>query len=462
MKGVVPLNRLQTYFGTPAFLRRALCIALPIMAQELLVTSFSLVDTLMIRSLGPNALAAVGYGAAWNNLINILIFGLTSGAAIFFAQYWGAEDRPGIHQAYGLALIAAASISVAAMVVTCLQPNWVLAMFTNDAAAAQAAAPYLRFVGLTYPAMALSMVVGTLLRSTEQMHLPLIGSLVGVGVNIFLNYSLIFGHFGCPQLGIAGAAIGSAVAGWVNLGVVLLLGWAKKTLAIAPLKALFSFRAGFARRYFILSFPVLANEALWGFGTTALNMIYGHIGTDEFAALTAFRTIDSFAVTAFIALSHAAAAIIGKRVGAGELEEAYQESRHFLCWTPILGGILGALLVTFRQPLASVFQQPPQVHNLIAGLLLVVGSTYVVRYFPFMHIMGIFRAGGDAKTGTVLDFVGVWVISIPLALIAGLWLEWPFLWVYGAIVVLDTLVKAVVGQRHFLSRNWIRPVIHKK
>ncbi len=452
------MSRLQTYFGTPAFLGRALAIALPIMAQELLTTSFSLVDTLMISNLGPNALAAVGYGAAWNNLINVIIFGLTSGAAIFFAQYWGAENRQGIHQAYGLALTAAAVISLLAMALTCFQPRLVLALFTNDAVAAAEAVPYLRFVGLTYPAMALSMVVGTLLRSTEQVHIPLVGSLVGVLVNIFLNYSLIFGNFGFPRLGIAGAAIGSAVSGWVNLGLMLLLGGLFRTLAIAPLKALFSFRLDFTKRYFFLSLPVFVNEALWGLGTTVLNMVYGRIGTNEFAALTAFRTIDAFTVTAFIALSHATAAMVGKQVGAGNLEEAYGEAKAFLCWTPILGGTLGAVLILFRRPITAIFSQPPEVAQIITGLIVVVCLSYVVRYLSFILIMGIFRAGGDAKTGTILDFIGVWVISIPLALVAGLWLKLPFLPLYGAITILDVLAKAIPGTRYFWSRKWIRPV----
>lgn len=451
--------RLQTYFGTADFLRRALAIALPVMGQELLVSSFSLVDTLMIGQLGSNALAAVGYGAAWNNLINVLIFGLTSGAAIFFAQYWGAEDRKGIHQAYGLALTAASVISILAMLLTCLQPGLVLSLFTNDALAAEQAAPYLRYVGLTYPAMALSMVVGTLLRSTEQAHIPLIGSLAGVAANIFLNYSLIFGHFGFPRLGIAGAAIGSAISGWVNLGLMLLISAFVRNLALAPVRELFSFSKEFAFRYFRLSAPVLANEALWGVGTTVLNMVYGHIGTDEFAALTAFRTLDSFAVTAFMALSHATAAMVGKRVGAGEPDKAYEEGRAFLCWTPVLGGVLGLILILLRHPLAAVYAQPPHVDALIVGLITVVSSTYLLRYFPFILIMGIFRAGGDAKTGAILDFIGVWLVSLPLALIAGLWLKLPFLWVYGAITLLDALIKTISGMRYFISRNWIRPVV---
>ncbi len=451
--------RLQTYFGTPSFLCRALSIALPVMGQELLTSSFSLVDTLMIGQLGPNALAAVGYGAAWNNLINVLIFGLTSGAAIFFAQYWGAEDRQGIHHAYGLALAAATLISLTATLITCFQPGLVLALFTSDASSAAEAAPYLQFVGLTYPAMALSMVVGTLLRSTERAYIPLIGSLAGVAANIFLNYSLIFGHFGFPRLGIAGAAIGSAISGWVNLALMLLLGLLFRTLAVARVRALFSFSTPFALRYFRLSAPVLINEALWGIGTTILNMIYGHIGTREFAALTAFRTLDSFAVTAFIALSHATAAIVGKRVGAGELEEAYQEGRTFLCWTPILGGVLGILLILFRHPLAAVYAQPPQVNDLIVGLLVVISLTYLVRYLPFILIMGIFRAGGDVKSGAILDGIGIWVCGIPLALIAGLWLKLPFLWVYGSITLLDALVKTLPGLWYFFSRKWIRPVV---
>lgn len=449
---------LSTYFGDRDLLRRALTIALPIMLQELLISSFSLVDTLMIGQLGSNALAAVGYGASWNSLINVLVFGLTSGSAIFFAQYWGAGDERGIHRAYGLALTAAALVSLAAMLVTCLAPEWVLFLFTDDAAAAAEAIPYLRFVGLTYPAMALSMVVGTLLRSTERVLLPLAGSLVGVATNIFLNYSLIYGHFGLPRLGIAGAAIGSAISGWVNLAVMLALGGLLRTLAIARPRDLFSFRADFIRGYFRISLPVLANEALWGVGTMVLNMVYGHIGTDEFAALTAFRTIDSFTVTAFIALSHAAAAMVGKQVGAGDLDSAYREARVFQCWTPVLGGVLTVLILAFRHPLAAIYAQPPHVEAIIVGLMTVVSATYVVRYFPFIQIVGVFRGGGDTKTGAILDFIGVWVISIPLALVGGLWLDLPFLPIYGAIVLLDALVKFIPGTIYFLSKKWIRPV----
>lgn len=449
---------LSTYFGDRDFLCRALTIALPIMLQELLTSSFSLVDTLMIGQLGSNALAAVGYGASWNTLIHVLIFGLTSGSAIFFAQYWGAEDTKGIHRAYGVALTAAALISLAAMLLTCLAPEWVLFLFTDDAAAAAEAVPYLRFVGLTYPAMALSMVVGTLLRSTERVILPLIGSLVGVGTNIFLNYSLIYGHFGLPRLGIAGAAIGSAISGWVTLAVMLILGGLLHTLAIARLRDLFSFRADFIRSYVTISLPVLTNEALWGVGTMVLNMIYGHIGTDEFAALTAFRTIDSFTVTAFTALAHAAAAMIGKQVGAGNLDRAYREARSFQCWTPVLGSLLTVFILTFRYPLAKIYGQPPHVESIIVGLMTVVSLTYVFRYFPFIQIVGVFRGGGDTKTGAILDFIGVWVISIPLALVGGLWLDLPFLAIYGAIVLLDALVKFIPGTIYFLSKKWIRPV----
>ena len=92
------------------------------------------------------------------------------------------------------------------------------------------------------------------------------------------------------------------------------------------------------------------------------------------------------------------------------------------------------------------------------GLLTVVAATYLIRYFPFIQIMGIFRAGGDPKTGAILDFVGVWVISIPLALVGGLWLRLPFLAVYGTTVLLDALVKVIPGTIYFLSRKWIRPV----
>lgn len=450
--------KLRKYFGTREFLASALKLAIPIMLQNLLTTSFSLVDTLMIGWLGEEALAAVGFGAAWNNLVNVFFFGLASGAGIFFAQFWGARDRAGIHRALGLSISGTLIIALLATLVTGLAPRFLMTLFTDDPAAAALGADYLRVVAFTYPALGASLLVGTLLRCTEQVKLPLLGAAAGVAVNVFFNYVLIFGHFGAPALGITGAAIASLISAWVNLAVILIGCRLGRNIVVAPLSALFSFDRSFARYYVKVCSPALANEILWGLGVTVLSMIYGHIGTTEFAALTAFRTIDNFVTVLFISISGAATTLVGKRVGAGEYDLAYEEARTLSVWTPFVSLFFSAVVILLRAPIISIFQLDPEPHALAMSLMLLAAAELPIRYIPFVQIVGIFRAAGDAKIGMLLDLLGVWIISVPVAAICGLVLHWPFLLVYGLVVFADGGVKSIFCIRRFRSRKWIRPV----
>lgn len=446
--------KLSRYFGTRQFCLTAIAITLPIIAQNLLTTSFSLVDTLMISSLGTAELTAVGQCASWIQLLNVMLFGISSAAGVQVAQYWGAQDLKKVRQSYGIGISLCTVVTILFAAFTILFPSLVMAFYTTDAAVAAAGVQYLRIVGFGFVALGLQNTANAVLRSTEQVRIPMYGTVISVLTNIILNYALIFGHFGAPAMGIAGAALASCCANWVGVLVTYSIGFAKKTILRTRLNALLPSSAAFVQRYFKIGLPIMINELLWGGGTAVQNMIYGHMGTREYAAMTICTTLEHLITTVFLSLGNATNVLVGGEIGRGNRDRAYENALIISCWTPVIAAFFGAILIALRNPITGIFHQETDVTLLASRLILIIGLSLPLKFFQYIHITGILRSGADGVKAALYDFIGVWCISIPIAFI-GLLIGAPFLWVYLLATLLDSLVKDVLVFRRFRSKKWI-------
>ena len=185
-------NNLPIDLGNPAFWRVALTLAIPIALQNMLTASFSLIDTLMVGQLGDIALSSTGMAGQWSWLLNMVIFGICSGASVFISQYWGDKNIDGIHRSLGIATVAAFSLSVIFMIIAAISPEGVIRIFNKTPEVIESGATYLRYACYSYPAIAMSSLLGSTLRSTEQVRLPMAVSCVSALVNGVLNYILVF------------------------------------------------------------------------------------------------------------------------------------------------------------------------------------------------------------------------------------------------------------------------------
>ena len=244
-----------------SFLRTMLSIAIPVTLQNLLFSSVTLVDTLLIGRLGETPLAAVGMAGKWSWFFSIVLFGCSSGAGVFIAQYFGAQDTRGIHRTYGLMSLLTLGSSALFALSALLAPRAILSLFTNDPEAIRLGAAYLRFIAIGYPFQALARSAGTVLQSTQRVSVPFIGAACSVLTNIVLNGVLIFGLCGFPAMGGEGAAIASSIAAVVNMTVIYVLGLKKGSLLRAPLSAMLDISRGFVRDYVRIAAPVLFNES---------------------------------------------------------------------------------------------------------------------------------------------------------------------------------------------------------
>lgn len=449
--------KLSRYFGTRQFCKSALLLTLPILAQNLLTTSFSLVDTLMISSLGTIELTSVGLAASWIQLLNVLLFGISSAAGVLVAQFWGGSDLKEVRRSFGGGLSLCVTVTVLFLAFTACCPKFIMGLYSNDPLVIAAGAKYLRLVAFGFPAFGLQYIANSTLRSTEQVRTPMYGTIISVLVNICFNYALIFGHFGAPALGLEGAAIASCIANWAGVAVTYTLAFARRTVIRAQLRQVFRFDSAFVRRYFAVAWPIMLNEVFWGGGTAVLNMIYGHMGTLEYAALTMCNTLENVITMVFLSLANSANVLVGKEIGSGREEKAYQNALAISCWTPVIAALFAVLMLLLRHPITAIFQQTEDVTALALKILLVMALTLPLRFFQYIHICGILRSGADGKKAAFYDFVGVWCVSVPLALL-GLFAGVPFLWVYLVVCLLDSLVKDVLVLRRFLSRKWMQRV----
>lgn len=452
----------KKYFGDMGFWRIALKLAFPVAMQNLLTSSFILVDTIMVGQLGDLSLSAVGMAGQFGWFLNMITFGMCSGAAVFISQYWGAKDTAGIRRTYGIAVVSVCLISALFFVIGLLFPEGVVRIFNREPDVVEAGAAYLRIACWSYLATGVNMVFCIVLRSTENVKLPMYVSLVTTVLNAFMDYGLIFGAFGMPEMGIRGAALATVISAWAGPVLILAVSAIQRNMLISPIKELFGFNKRSIAEYYEKATPVIINETLWGLGTLLFSVIFANLGYQYYAAVTIFRTFENISFVFFIGLCSASSIMVGKNVGAGHIKRAVEDSRRFVLFVSLCSVLTGVLIIIFRFQLASVFNLSgsitPETLKLTASLLLVYGIELPMRNLPYILIVGTFRPGGDTRIGMKLDLLSLWLCSVPLTTLAAFVFKLPFIAVFAIMYAAEDYLKAILCVKYYFTYNWLRPV----
>ncbi len=448
---------LSRVFADKAFIKNLVRIAVPIAMQNLIVSSLSFVDTVMIGQLGETEIAAVGLGNQVFFLILIMIFGMGSGTAVFVAQYWGKNDAAGIRRSLGICLTGSLILASFFSAASIFAPEKVLALFTLDQAVIDTGKDYLVFVGISYLFTAVSTSFSTALRSTERPNIPMYASSVSLILNSLLNWVLIFGKLGFPALGVKGAAIATTISRLAETGILIAIVYRRGGPLAGSLADFFSIDFAFVRRFVRTAFPVLMNETVWSLGMTVYKAIYARMGTSVLASTNIAETLINLIFVVFIGTGNAAAVIIGKKIGGGEEDRAQEYAKHFSVMSVAFALPLGAVMAALAPVVPMAFNVSPEVGRATRNILLVIAC-----YLPFkalnMHtVVGIMRSGGDTTFAFCLDLCGVWLIGVPLAYICGLRMGLPIHIVY-IFSQSEEAVKSLIGIGRVLSRKWIHNV----
>jgi len=445
------------------FAKGMFSLAVPIALQNLMTSSFALIDTLMVSQLGDICLASVGMAGQWSWFLNIAIFGICSGASVFFSQYFGDGNTKGFIKSYGLSLVSGFIISMLFALSAFFFPEGIVSIFNRTPEVVATGSKYLKIALFSYPAILLNQLSCTVLRSSREVKLPMYTAMFTTIMNAFLDYSLIFGKFGFPELGVKGAAIATVISAWSGpIIIYVVCAFQRNQILFAHLGDLFTFPKNFVSEFFRKVTPVFINESLWGLGTMSYNIIYSNMGYEYSAATTILRTIENIAFSFFVGFNNAGSIVVGQCVGSGKIKNAISQAKKYILVVPIAGVLIGILVALFRNQLISIFNFGGNISettlNAARGILIIYAIAIGIKNINYVTIAGIFRAGGETKKAMKYDIFGLWALSLPATFIAAFVLKLPFVIVFLVSHIFEDYIKCFLSIRLFVSMKWIKPV----
>ncbi len=442
------------FFRDKQFFATLISLAIPIALQQLIIASLNAVSVMMIGQLGETTVAAVGLANQVFFLLIIMLFGISSGSAIFTAQFWGKRDVQNVRKVLGITIAMGLVGSTFFALIAILAPEFALGIYSADPAVIALGSEYLRVIGISYIATAITVSYASVLRSTGNVRLPVAASVIALSLDALLNYTLIFGLFGFPVMGVRGAALGTCIARFVECGLLLIVTYASDSAAAAHWREMLAFDREFFRRFIKTTLPVVVNEVGWSVGVSTYNMVYARIGTESIAAVNIAATIESLAFVVFIGLANACAIMIGNRIGADEEHKAFDYARRFLILVVAFGVILGVAILVGADVILVFYKVSETAHQFARNILTVMAFALWLKASNLMMFVGILRAGGDTRFGFILDVGAVWCVGIPMALLGGFVLHLPVYWVV-LMTLSEEATKAVLALKRVVSLKWI-------
>lgn len=446
----------KSRFPWETFLKSLAAIAFPVALQNLLTTTASMVDTMMVAPLGEQTVGALGLCAQFSSLMFSGYWGFVGGGSLFIAQYWGSKEDEGIERSYGMMLTCMMSVAVIFGCAAIFAPQWVMKVYTDKETIQQIGVSYLRVVGFAYLMQILSMAMSTLLRNTERVRIPMAASIVSVATNLFLNWVFIYGHLGAPAMGVQGAALATTCAAVVNVIAICVMARVTSYVHLFRVRGHFHWRKEYLRLFFVKCFPIICNEILIGIGNMVINITLGRQDEHVIAALAVFRTIEGLIIGFFAGFSNASSILVGKSVGAGELDTAFERAKRlvYLCSGVIFS--VGLCVLALHRPILTAMSLSGESFQAGVTLLVIYIFVAVIRMGNWLQ-NDTFRASGDAVTGTVLEILFMYLMLLPAVLITGFVLHAPY-WVIFLCCYIDEPIRYILMQIHLYSGKWIRPV----
>lgn len=433
-------------------------LTIPLVLLRVVDTSINLIDGIMVGGLGEASIAAVGFCNNFYFMFSLLEFGICNGCAIFTAQYWGKQDFAGIRRTMGVNLMAGASIALLFVLATALAPQVIMGMFSRDPEVIRIGCEYLRATAPNYLLTAFISLLVTTLKNLEQAKCSLLASLVGIAVNVFFNTALIYGNFGFPALGAPGSGIATSIARFVNLLLLLAFAYIKVPLIRGSARDFFCPGKQYIGRYAKTMIPVILNEGLYGIGTMLYSVVFGLLGTAAVASINMVSVVQKCAQVFMGGAAGAAGVIIGRSIGAGNIDASYAAAVKMQRLARIVGLIGSGVFIAAVPLVFAAFQVDPAVKTSAFHMALML--TVSIFFFAYNHIgiVGILKSGGDAVFCFIVDTVGVWLISLPLILAAVVLFHAPAEVVFGLSLV-EILIKSFFVRHRILDRKWAKNLV---
>lgn len=447
-----------------AFYKKVWRITLPIALQNLMDSAVSSADVIMLAFVSQTALAASALAGQIASILFNLIYGLSSGASVLSAQYFGKGDCRTVARVLGIAQRVALFASLLFFLAAALFPHTLMTIFTNDPALIAEGVLYLRAVAPSYVLGSFAGIYLAVMRSVGRVKTSAAIHCSAVGMNIVLNACFIFGIGPFPVLGITGVALATSITRGIEV-IICLMDSARCTLVRFRLKDMFARGGTLLRDFFRYSIPAAANDIIWGLAFSVYSVILGHLSSDIVAANSVATVVRNLCTAFCFGAASGAAIILGNTMGENRLEEARVYASRFVkiaIWTALAGGAVVLLLRPLVLNFMHLYVEVTPTAKAELSTMLLIASYYIMGpSVNTMLVCGIFRAGGDVNYGLVCDTLAMWGYAVPVGLLAAFVFKLPEMWVYF-ILCLDEFVKMPLFVVHYLKRKWIRNITREQ
>lgn len=453
---------MQLLVRESSFYRKVAEIAVPISLQSMITIGVNMMDTIMVGRLGETVLSATALANQFINLYQICCMGIGMGASVLTARFWGMKDLISLRKSVTIMLRFCIGLALLVFTVpTILAPGMLMRIYTQDEAVVAQGILYYRYMVPCYLLQGMALTCTIVLRSVGEMRIPLLSSAGAFFVNVFFNYIFIFGKLGAPRMEIRGAALGTLLArifeflficGYFFFGDQK-IGYRLRNLGMKCRSLMGD--------YFRVSIPVLISDSLLALGNSAVAMVMGRIGSGFVAANSITVVTQQLSTVVIQGISHSGCIITGHTLGERDTERAQRQAWTFLVLGAVLGIAGAGIIKAISSPVIHFYQLTPETEAIAAQLMDAIALIVVFQSVNSIMTKGVLRGGGDTRFLMVADILFLWVVSIPLGALAGLYYHLDSFWIY-IFLKIDQIIKAFWCVFRLRSGKWIKIIESKE
>ena len=460
---------LQRYIGDRAFYRRVFGIAIPIMIQNGITNFVSMLDNIMVGQIGTAPMSGASIVNGLLFVFNLCIFGASSGAGIFTAQFYGSQDHKGIRHTFRFKFLICTFLSVVGWAIFRIGGETLVRLYlTGEGDAADAAQvleygmQYLRWMLWGLVPFALANVYSSTLRETGQTMVPMAAGIAAVLINLCLNYVLIFGHFGAPAMGVEGAALATVISRYAELAIVAV--WTHthsgKNPFIRGAYRSLHIPAALLRDIFLKGMPLLVNELLWASGIAVLNQCYSTCGLTVVPAMNISSTLFNLSSVVFMAMGVSVGIIMGQMLGSGCREEEVRDANRKLIAVSVASSVVfGLLMASVSGAFPHIYNTTQEVRLLASRLILI--SALVMPFDAYANATYFtLRSGGQVMVTLLFDSCYTWVGNVSIAFLLSRLTSITIIPLY-TVCQLANCCKCILGTIMLRQGKWIRNLTEK-
>lgn len=448
------MKLIKTLFGTKEFYKKVAIIAIPIVLQQLIIASVNLVDNLMVGQLGEPSINAVTIVNQLNFVVMIVTFGVMGGAGIFTAQFFGAKKEEELKMSYRYKMAAAVLFSSTAFLLFILFGQTMIGWFASKSETIALGMDYLRIVQFGVFPFIISLAITTTFRETGTTKPLLYISLFALILNAAINYVLIFGYLGFEPMGVRGAAIGTVIARYIEMGLLYMLMIVKRAPFFAKLFTIFRIPKSLTKKISLKALPLTINEVFWSVGQTMFIFAFSLRGETALAAMNVNNAVSQIVFVTFSGIATAVAVMVGNTLGENKLDEAESNAYKLMMVAFLSAVVVGSLLFIMAPLVVGLYDISDQTYTW-ALITTRYNSVLICLYSVNVAIYFTLRSGGDMRSTVYADAGFTWVIMVPFALIlayfTNLDVTWLFLLVKGTELLKFFYALGLIKKKRWLQ-----------